>query len=68
MGCFCVYLLTSACFIQVLQQTLPSQVFSLLIQQMRNYGNKVAEAQQQPTIVAASQQPATISDLSDELE
>lgn len=58
--------------LQVLQQTLPSQVFALLIQQMRNYGNKAAESRQPPGLQHASaapqQQPVTISDLSDELE
>lgn len=29
---------------QVLQQTLPSQVFTLLIQRMREYGNKAPNA------------------------
>lgn len=43
--------------LQVLQQTLPAQVFGMLIQQMQNYGNKVAEAQKQH-----QPQPVTISD------
>lgn len=61
----------SSVHLQVLQQTLPAQVFTLLIQQMRNYGNKVAEQQQgiQHAPAAPQQpQPVTISDLSDELE
>lgn len=32
--------------LQVLQQTLPSQVFTLLIQRMREYGNKAAAAEE----------------------
>lgn len=48
-------------------------MFTLLIQQMRNYGNKVAEQQQQHGGLqhgppAAERQPVQISDLSDELE
>lgn len=44
--------------LQVLQQTLPAQVFGLLIQKMRHYGNKVAEANS----------TNVLSDLNDELE
>lgn len=49
---------------QVLQQTLPSQVFTMLIQQMRTYGNRVAESQMQ----YKHQQPqaVNISELNEE--
>jgi len=47
--------------LQVLQQTLPSQVFTLLIQKMREYGNKAA-ASEDP------ERAAIIEDLSDDLE
>lgn len=47
--------------LQVLQQTLPSQVFTLLIQKMREYGNKAAAEE--------SVMKATISeDFNDDLE
>lgn len=45
---------------QVLQQTLPADVFTLLIQKMRFLGSKAASK--------SSQQDAVLSDLNDELE
>lgn len=47
--------------LQVLQQTLPSQVFTLLIQKMREYGNKAA-AEEIPDKAAFSE------DINDDLE
>lgn len=47
--------------LQILQQTLPAQVFNLLIQKMRVYSNKEAEKHN-------NSGDAIISDLNDELE
>ncbi len=46
--------------LQILQQTLPAQVFNLLIQKMRVYSTKEAEKH--------NSGDAIISDLNDELE
>lgn len=46
--------------LQILQQTLPAQVFNLLIQKMRVYSTKEAEKH--------NPNDAIISDLNDELE
>lgn len=46
--------------LQILQQTLPAQVFNLLIQKMRVYSTKEAEKH--------NSNDAVISDLNDELE
>lgn len=46
--------------LQILQQTLPAQVFNLLIQKMRVYSTKEAEKH--------NSGDAVISDLNDELE
>lgn len=45
---------------QVLQQTLPSQVFTLLIQRMREYGNRSG--------TSAEPQINRIEDFNDDLE
>lgn len=45
---------------QVLQQTLPSQVFTLLIQRMREYGGKAAAAEESSAQIT--------DDINDDLE
>lgn len=49
----------------MLQQTLPSQVFTLLIQRMREYGNKAAAAEDSAPRTIISQE---IEDNDDDLE
>lgn len=46
----------------MLQQTLPSQVFTLLIQRMREYGNKAAAAEE------STPKNAITEDIDDDLE
>lgn len=46
----------------MLQQTLPSQVFTLLIQRMREYGNKAGAAEE------STPKNAITEDIDDDLE